>query len=126
METIVKLRTNRSEYDIRNSAKCSITVEQLIEILERCPRNAKVVFSNDNDYTFGELGVNTIRFAEVETFEEEREREEREREEAERTTTHCPHCNSEAIIVGTKNVGHWYCLDCGKYFDELVTKSTEN
>ena len=125
METIVKLRTNRSEYDIRNSAKYSITVEELIEMLERCPRNAKVVFSNDNDYTFGELGVNTIRFAEVETFEEEREREEREREEEERTTTHCPHCDSEAIIVGTKKLGHWYCLACGKYFDELVTKVAE-
>lgn len=122
METIVKLRTNRSEYDIRDSAKYSITVGDFIEILERCPRDSKIVFSNDNDYTFGEIGGSTIRVVEVETFEEEREREEREREEEERTTLHCPYCDSEGIIVGNKGKGRWFCCDCGEYFNEAVVK----
>ena len=125
METIVKLRTNRSEYDIRNASKYSMSVGEVIDILERCPRDAKIVFSNDNDYTFGEIGGSTIRVVEVETFEEEREREEREREEEERTTYHCPHCDSEGIIVGNKGKGRWFCCDCGKYFNDAVVKIAE-
>lgn len=82
MEKVVKFKTHRSDYDIRESMKYAISVSGLIEILERLPSNAKVVFDNDNGYTFGEISPNTIKLVEVETYEEEREREEREEREA--------------------------------------------
>ena len=82
MEKVVKFRTHRSEYDIRESMKCAISVSGLIEILERCPSDAKVVFDNDNGFTFGEITPNQIRVVEVETYEEEKEQEEREEREA--------------------------------------------
>ena len=60
METIVIVRTNNSEYDIRNASENSISVGKMIEILERCPKDAKIVFDNKH-YTFGELDSNTIK-----------------------------------------------------------------
>jgi hypothetical protein len=83
METIVKLRTNKDEYDIRNASAYSYTVGQVIDILSRCPQNAKIVFDNDRGYTFGAIDSATIRVVEVETFQEEKEREEREKAEEE-------------------------------------------
>lgn len=82
MEKVVKFKTHRSDYDIRESMKYAISVSGLIEILERCPSDAKVVFDNDNGYTFGEISPNVIKIVEVETYEEEREREEREERES--------------------------------------------
>ena len=82
MEKVVKFKTHRSDYDIRESMQYAMSVSDLIEILERLPSNAKVVFDNDNGYTFGEISPNTIKLVEVETYEEEREREEREEREA--------------------------------------------
>ena len=82
MEKVVKFKTHRSDYDIRESMKYAISVSGLIEILERLPSDAKVVFDNDNGYTFGEISPNTIRLVEVETYEEEKEREEREERES--------------------------------------------
>ena len=54
MIRIVTLNTNRSEYDIRDAAACSMTVRELIDELE-CNYNEddKIVFSNDNGYTYG-------------------------------------------------------------------------
>lgn len=78
METIVKLRTNKDEYDIRNASEYSYTVGQVIDILSRCPQNAKIVFDNDRGHTFGAIDSATIRVVEVETFQEEKEREEKE------------------------------------------------
>lgn len=83
METIVKLRTNKDEYDIRNASEYSYTVGQVIDILSRCPQNAKIVFENDRGHTFGAIDSATIRVVEVETFQEEKEREEREKTEEE-------------------------------------------
>jgi hypothetical protein len=82
MEKVVKFKTHRSNYDIREAMQYAISVSDLIEILERCPSNAKVVFDNDNGYTFGEISSNAIKLVEVETYEEEKEREEREEREA--------------------------------------------
>lgn len=78
METIVKLRTSQDEHDIRNASEYSYSVGQVIDILSRCPRNAKIVFDNDS-YTFGAIDSATIRVVEVETFQEEKEREEQEK-----------------------------------------------
>ena len=52
MDTIVKIITNREDYDIRDSAENALTIEETIEILKYLPPKAKIVFSNDNGYTF--------------------------------------------------------------------------
>lgn len=82
MEKVVKFKTHRSDYDIRKSMEYAMSVSDLIDVLERLPKNAKVVFDNDNGYTFGEISPNAIKLIEVETYEEEKEREEREEREA--------------------------------------------
>lgn len=73
---IVTLNTNRSEYDIRDAAAHSMTVRQFIDELE-CNYNDtdKIVFSNDNGYTYGYIGAGYIDAHRVETREEEEERE---------------------------------------------------
>ena len=78
METIVKLRTNKDEYDIRSASEYSYTVGQVMDILSRCPQNAKIVFDNDRGHTFGAIDSATIRVVEVETLQEEKEREKAE------------------------------------------------
>jgi RNA polymerase subunit RPABC4/transcription elongation factor Spt4 len=110
METIVKLKVTKDEYDIRNASKYSISVGELVEILERCPQDAKIVFDNDNGFTFGEISPNTIRIVEVETFEEENTR----LEEEDKETLVCPHCKSESIVYNFS--GYWQCLDCNEKF----------
>ena len=54
METrIITLSTNRSHYDIEGAADESMTVAELIEELRYLPGDCKVVFKNDNGYTYG-------------------------------------------------------------------------
>jgi copper chaperone CopZ len=83
MEQIVKLRTSADDYDIRDAAKYAITVDSLIDVLSRCPSDAKVVFSN-GDFTFAEVTPNSIRIVEVETYQEQADREEKEQKEEEK------------------------------------------
>ena len=116
METIVKLITNKSEYDIRNASKYSINVEDLIEILEEYPKDAKIVFSNDNGYTFGQISSNDVCVIEVETFEEEKVRQEQEDEQG----LVCPYCESDNIVYNFS--GYWQCLDCNKKFKKAKLK----
>ena len=69
MIRIVTLNTNRSEYDIRDAAACSMTVRELIDELEcNYNENDKIVFSNDNGYTYG--GITVWDFEEREKEEE--------------------------------------------------------
>ena len=81
---IVKINAVRDGYDVRECTECAISVEQLIEQLERCPKNAKVVMSFDGGYMYGSLTPHLIKVIDVETYEEQEEREKREREEEER------------------------------------------
>jgi hypothetical protein len=81
---IVKINAVRDGYDVRECTECAISVEQLIEQLERCPKNAKVVMSFDGGYMYGSLTPNLIKVIDVETYEEQEEREKREQEEEER------------------------------------------
>ena len=120
METIVKLKVTKDEYDIRNASKYSISVSELVEILERCPQDAKIVFDNDNGFIFGEISPNTIRIVEVETFEEEKAK----LEEEDKETLVCPHCESESIVWNF--IGCWQCLDCNKKFKKANKKIIEN
>lgn len=78
MERIVILKTNRSEYDIRDAAKYSITVAELIRELENHDEDARVVFSNDNGYTYGYVCESDVDVVETESHEEEERREKME------------------------------------------------
>jgi hypothetical protein len=54
METrIITIDTRRSDYSIKEAADDSITVDELIEELRNFPGDCKVVFKNDNGYTYG-------------------------------------------------------------------------
>ena len=112
MEQIVILRTTRDKYDIRECAKHSYSVEQIMDILSRCPKDAKMVFSNDNGFSFGSIDGATIRVVEVETKEEEEERIRKEEEEEENLV--CPNCESDNIYWSVR--GHMRCMDCDAKF----------
>jgi DNA-directed RNA polymerase subunit RPC12/RpoP len=116
MEQIVILKTSRDEYDIRESAKVSYSVEELIERLENFPKGAKIVFSNDNGHTFGSIDGGTIRILNVETEEEEKERIRKEEEEDEKTTLVCPNCGSDNIYWSVR--GHMRCMSCDAKFNK--------
>ena len=113
METIIKVNTKREDYDIRDSAECSLTVQDVIDILEFLPKDAKIVMSNNNGSTFAPFRENTFEEIEVETREEEEERLRKEKEEEDKSALVCPKCLSENIC---HTRGMWQCLDCGKYF----------
>lgn len=71
MEKIAILKTNRSEYSIKEAANSSITVRELIEYLEdNLDPDSRIVFSNDNGYTYGYITESVV---DEETLEEEPE-----------------------------------------------------
>ena len=65
MGHIVTLKTSRDYYDIKDCAEYSLSVAEIMDILSRCPEDAKVVFSNDNGYTYGIVDNNTIKVINV-------------------------------------------------------------
>ena len=75
MIRIVTLNTNRYTYDIRDAAASSITVRELIDELERnYNEDDKIVFSNDNGYTYGYVTEeHNVKTSEEEEFEEKME-----------------------------------------------------
>jgi hypothetical protein len=83
MQNIVKLNVSRDTYSIREAADYSISVEELIDTLRRLNPEDKVVFSNDNGYTYGYVCEDVVEEEEVETREEEERREEIEEAESE-------------------------------------------
>ena len=83
MVNIVMFNTTRDTYDIRESADCSITVGELISELRNYDEDDKIVFSNDNGYTYGIISRESLDDKLVETREEERARERREELEGE-------------------------------------------
>lgn len=74
MVNIVMFNTSRDSYDIRECADCSITVGELISELRNYDEDDKIVFSNDNGYTYGYIRRESLDDKLVETREEERER----------------------------------------------------
>lgn len=72
-ERIIVLDTNRSHYDIKEAADCSMTVAELIEELRYLPEDCKVVFRNDGGYTYGYI---RDRYIDSEYWEPEKEEEE--------------------------------------------------
>lgn len=71
METrIITLSVNRSHYNIEGAADDSMTVAELIEELRYLPGDCKVVFKNDNGYTYGYISDRDIDSEYVEPEEE--------------------------------------------------------
>ena len=61
MEKIAILKTNRSEYSIKEAADDSITVREFIEHLQdNLDLDSRIVFSNDNGYTYGYITEDVI------------------------------------------------------------------
>jgi hypothetical protein len=76
MEKIAILKTNRSEYSIKEAADNSITVRELIEYLQdNLDLDSRIVFSNDNGYTYGYITETVVG---EETWEEEPEEDDDE------------------------------------------------
>lgn len=81
MQRILKIRTSRDYYDIRESAENSIDVGELINILSGYPSSTKIVLSFDNGYIYGSMNYDMFKDVSVESFDEEAERIKKEEEE---------------------------------------------
>ena len=57
---MVILKTNRSAYAPEQIEKTTITVGELIDLLEYENRNEKIFFSNDDGYTYGYINESVI------------------------------------------------------------------
>jgi hypothetical protein len=53
---IVTLKTNRDYYSAKECAENSMSVGEFMDMLSNYPSDAKIVFSNDNGYTYGVVG----------------------------------------------------------------------
>lgn len=105
MERIVKITCERDSYDIRESADYSMSVGQLIELLEHQPKNAKIVFSFDNGYMYGRVKESDFKVVDIETKEEQAERERLELEAEEREMAWFEHISDK--ICETFDDTHW-------------------
>ena len=56
MKPIVILKTNRDYYDAKECAENSMSVGEFMDVLSNYPSDSKIVFSNDNGYTYGVVG----------------------------------------------------------------------
>ena len=75
---LVLIHTTRSHYDAIQAANNSITVGELIDELQRYyDEDDKVVFCNDNGYTYGQISRNLI---DEDTFSPDEDEEEEEDE----------------------------------------------
>lgn len=61
MKPIVTLKANRDFYDAKECAENSMSVGEFMDMLSNYPSDAKIVFSNDNGYTYGVVGYFTIK-----------------------------------------------------------------
>ena len=57
---IVAFYTGRETYSAKESAMHSMTIRELINELEQYDDDAKVVFANDNGYTYGKITYRSI------------------------------------------------------------------
>lgn len=84
METrIITIDTRRSDYSIKEAADDSITVDELIEELRNFPGDCKVVFKNDNGYTYGYIQSGDIDSEYIEPEEEEEDEDVMDRDDME-------------------------------------------
>lgn len=81
METIVTLKTTNDGYDARDVLANTISVKEMIERLSQMPQNAKILFNNDNGYSFGSIASHSFRVTKIESYEEEGARIKKEEQE---------------------------------------------
>lgn len=74
-DIITIIHTTRTHYSAEEAAKYSITVADLISALEQYDEDTKVVFCNDNGYTYGEIHERLVDEIELEEEEEEEDEE---------------------------------------------------
>lgn len=55
METVVVISTTRTDYSAKAASRHSITVEELMDILSNMEPESRIVFCNDNGYTYGRI-----------------------------------------------------------------------
>lgn len=67
---MVIMKTERYSYSATECARDSLTVGELISRLKDFPQNMPVIFSNDNNYSFGRIWSGKIK-----EHEEEEEKE---------------------------------------------------
>jgi len=60
MKEIIIIDTIRNSYSAEEAAERSITVAELIEILEELDQEAKVITGHDNRYTYGSIKMSHI------------------------------------------------------------------
>ena len=60
MKDVLFIKGNRSAYGIENIEDRTITVGELIEILQDYDDDMKIFISNDNGYTYGYINEDTI------------------------------------------------------------------
>lgn len=122
MEKIAILKTNRSEYSVKEAANNSITVRELIEYLERnLDPDSPIVFSNDNGYTYGYITESVV---DEEFLEEEPEEEDLsiQRDEIEHELFNAVRKNDDKpvkIIAVTSDDGKRLFISMG-YNDSMV------
>lgn len=75
MKRVITIKTNRSYYDIEDATNEAITIGELIDILKHYDEDDKVIFSNDNGYTYGYIDDDVVDEVTFETHEEEELRE---------------------------------------------------
>lgn len=68
---IAILQTNRYYYDIVEASEDSMSVGELIDRLSSLDPDSKIVFSNDNGYTYGYISDSVVSVEEVYSKEEE-------------------------------------------------------
>lgn len=78
MMKVITLETSRDCYDKRDAMPHSLSVGELIDILNGYDEDTKVIFLNDGGYTYGIISADSIIESKVESYEEERLREQRE------------------------------------------------
>ena len=77
MINVIELLASRDYYDAETAAKHSITVGELINELRNYDEDTKIIFSNDNGYTYGVVTECDVFAFFVET-EEDRKKEQEE------------------------------------------------
>jgi len=58
---IVILKTTRSDYQAESAASCTLTVGDLISVLNQFDEKSPVIYCNDNGYTYGYIYENMVK-----------------------------------------------------------------
>ena len=57
---MVLFHTQRTHYSAKEAGKFTLTIGELIEALSQFDEDEKIVFCNDNGYTYGKIDENLL------------------------------------------------------------------